>query len=393
MPAALAAVLIDRFREIRTLPHIVARLTQLVNDQESTLQDFEAVIRLDLGPGGLAVDGGGEQRLVRPGSARWTPSPGPWPCSARNPQHRHHRRGPGMLCHRSGSAGFSPVRLWLHSAASGICGKMIAERIFAINGDDAYLCGILHDIGLIVELETSAAPFFELMDRLAATGPTIVDLERESRSPPTTARSAPCSRGNGRSPNRWPQPSPTTYRTDSVVAPQSPDGILQMSEYLVHQLGHGVKEGDPGRPRARAGGPHPGQRRVPGRGRGPAGRDGSNQVAYEAWRRDQRRSPPCLPTSPTPAWNSTPCASISKGKLTCSCSFCRDEAGRHTASAAFPLNEDETARPSLPAAGTGSRRSEPRRAGPLPVVPELRCTVLAATAPGMPAGQAPGRPS
>ena len=45
MPAAPAAVLIDRFREIRTLPHIVARLTQLVNDQESTLQDFEAVIR------------------------------------------------------------------------------------------------------------------------------------------------------------------------------------------------------------------------------------------------------------------------------------------------------------------------------------------------------------
>jgi hypothetical protein len=30
-----------------------------------------------------------------------------------------------------------------------------------------------------------------------------------------------------------------------VGAPQSPDGILQMSEYLVHQLGHGVKEGIP----------------------------------------------------------------------------------------------------------------------------------------------------
>jgi len=67
--------------------------------------------------------------------------------------------------------------------------------------------------------------------------------------------------------------------------------------------------------------------------------------------------------------------------------FCRDEAGRHTASAAFPLNEDETAR-LIAACGrdrTETIRTAEGRSFSLLVVPELRCTVLAATAPGMPA--------
>ena len=244
MPAAPAAVLIDRFREIRTLPHIVARLTQLVNDQESTLQDFEAVIRLD--PALVA-------RLLTVVNSAWfglkrkVDSISMAVALLGTKNHLNIAitdAVQGMLCHRAGSAGFSPVRLWLHSAASGICGKMIAERIFAINGDDAFLCGILHDIGLIVELETSEARFFELMDRLAATGPTIVDLERELFATDHGEIGALLAR-------EWQIAEPVAaaiadhHRTDLVVPPQSPAGILQMSEYLVHQLGHGVKEGVP----------------------------------------------------------------------------------------------------------------------------------------------------
>ena len=44
---------------------------------------------------------------------------------------------------------FSKKKLWLHCAAVSICSKMVAERIFGINGDDAFLCGILHDFGLL----------------------------------------------------------------------------------------------------------------------------------------------------------------------------------------------------------------------------------------------------
>jgi putative nucleotidyltransferase with HDIG domain len=45
---------------------------------------------------------------------------------------------------------FSRRQLWMHSAAMGVCCQMVAERIFGDNGENAFLCGILHDIGLIV---------------------------------------------------------------------------------------------------------------------------------------------------------------------------------------------------------------------------------------------------
>ena len=50
---------------------------------------------------------------------------------------------------------FSRNRLWLHCAAVSICSQMIMERVFGLNGEDAFLCGILHDIGMIVEDQTA----------------------------------------------------------------------------------------------------------------------------------------------------------------------------------------------------------------------------------------------
>lgn len=244
MPIPPAAALINQFREIRTLPHIVARLTQLVNDQESTLQDFEAVIRLD--PALVA-------RLLTLINSAWfglkrrvdSISRAVVLLGTRNLRNIAITDAvQGMLNHRAGSGQFSPMRLWLHSAASGICGKMIAERIFAINGDDAYLCGLLHDIGLIVELETSESLFFALIERLVDGGPNIIELEQELFATDHSEIGALLAR-------EWRIAEPVVaaianhHRTDLAVVPQSPAGILQMSEYLGQQLGYGVKEGLP----------------------------------------------------------------------------------------------------------------------------------------------------
>jgi putative nucleotidyltransferase with HDIG domain len=54
---------------------------------------------------------------------------------------------------------FSRSRLWLHCAAVSICSQMITERIFGQKGEDAFLCGILHDIGMIVENQAAKDQF------------------------------------------------------------------------------------------------------------------------------------------------------------------------------------------------------------------------------------------
>ncbi len=46
---------------------------------------------------------------------------------------------------------FSRKKLWFHCVATGICAQMISENIFGVNGEDAFLCGLLHDIGIMIE--------------------------------------------------------------------------------------------------------------------------------------------------------------------------------------------------------------------------------------------------
>jgi len=240
-----AETLIKKFNKIRTLPHIVVRLVQLVNDEESTLQDFEEVIRLD--PALVArlltlvnSSSFGLRRKVDSISRA---------VALLGMKNLHNIAVTdaikGMLRNDSGTTEFSPQSLWLHSAASSICCKMIAERIFSINGDDAYLLGILHDIGLIVEMETEEAIFLKLIEQLSVTGPTIIQLESSLF---TTDH---CQIGYILA-KEWCIPDPIAeairdhHQDDGVIDPHSPTGILQMSEYIINQLGFfSIKEGLP----------------------------------------------------------------------------------------------------------------------------------------------------
>jgi putative nucleotidyltransferase with HDIG domain len=48
-------------------------------------------------------------------------------------------------------SGYSGISLWKHSVAVALLGKMICRREFGERGENAYVAGLLHDIGIIVE--------------------------------------------------------------------------------------------------------------------------------------------------------------------------------------------------------------------------------------------------
>jgi HD-like signal output (HDOD) protein len=227
--------LLEKFKKIRTLPHIVTRLVQLVNDEQSTLQDFEAVIRLD--PALVA-------RLLTLVNSSYFGLTRKVDSISRavallGMKNLHNIAVTdaiqGMLRSSCGSTEFSPQRLWLHSAASGICCKMIAERIFALNGDDAYLCGILHDIGLIVELEAEQETFLQVIEQLTPDGPSIIEVEHQLFDTDhghigyTLAK-------EWRIPTAIAEAIRDHHRENGQIVPNSPTGILQMSEYIIQQL-------------------------------------------------------------------------------------------------------------------------------------------------------------
>ena len=47
--------------------------------------------------------------------------------------------------------GYSSISLWKHSVAVALLGKMICRREFREKGENTYVAGLLHDIGIIVE--------------------------------------------------------------------------------------------------------------------------------------------------------------------------------------------------------------------------------------------------
>ncbi|WP_028578920.1 HDOD domain-containing protein [Desulfogranum japonicum] len=240
-----AKSLIKKFKKTKTLPHIVTRLAELINDEDSTLQDFEEVIKLD--PTLVA-------RLLTLvnssyfGMARKVDSISR-AVALLGMKNLHNiaitDAIKGMIDTNIKPAGFSPDRLWSHSAAVGICCKMIAERIFSINGDDAYLCGILHDIGLIVEYEAASEGFLEIIQRLEPGGPDIMVIEREILG------TDHCEIGyilaqEWQVADQLSEAIRDHHGVNVDQQAQSATGILQMAEYIVNQLGIAVKEGVPG---------------------------------------------------------------------------------------------------------------------------------------------------
>jgi putative nucleotidyltransferase with HDIG domain len=60
---------------------------------------------------------------------------------------------------------FSHKRLWMHGTAVGVCAQMISRRLLGTTGEDAFLAGILHDIGMMVEDQVQTTAFQTVMQR------------------------------------------------------------------------------------------------------------------------------------------------------------------------------------------------------------------------------------
>jgi len=226
--------IIEQFTEATPLPTVLLRLTQLINDEESTMKDFEEVIRLDpaLVTRLLNLVNSSYFGLIRKvdSIARAVALLGM--------KTLHNIAMTSMVRTlvqtAPGSCLVSQKQLWRHSVAVGICGKMIAERIFSLNGDDIYLCGVLHDIGLLAECQAKETAFAEVMDRWREEPANLVQIEA------ALLGTNHCLVGAGLA-EQWHVVDPlveairTHHDLDDPPIP-SPRAILQLAEYVVAQL-------------------------------------------------------------------------------------------------------------------------------------------------------------
>jgi len=230
-----AKKIIDKFTDVQPLPHVVTTLSRLIADNESTIRDFEEVIKMDP----ILVT-----RLLRLvnspyyGLIQKVDSIGRAVVfiGMKNLHNLAVTDALKNIFDKPGKRGtvFSRKRLWMHSAVVSICSKMVAERIFGINGDDAYLCGILHDFGLLVEEQVKREPFYEICKTCTSTS-SLVKLEQEAFG------TNHCEIGH-RMTLDWNMPEDimVAIRDHHTIMddlePSSLTGIIQIAEFIADQL-------------------------------------------------------------------------------------------------------------------------------------------------------------
>jgi putative nucleotidyltransferase with HDIG domain len=232
---ATAEGLLKKFSTSKTLPHIAIRLTKLIADDHSTMHDFEAMIKMD--PTMVL-------RLLRVANSPYfglrqkvnSISRAVVIIGINNLRNMIMADSLKNIFKETKShAAFSRNRLWLHCAAVAICSQMIMERIFGQNGEDAFLCGILHDIGMIVEDQTAHDLFLKACESHGDNSPSIIFCEKE------IIGTDHCEIGKLLA-REWQLPAEVCegiqqhHKNLNYVSPSSMTGVIQMAEYIVSRL-------------------------------------------------------------------------------------------------------------------------------------------------------------
>lgn len=77
--------------------------------------------------------------------------------------------------------GLDPAEFWLHSLATGVCARLIAERQGASveESSEFFLAGVLHDIGKLVHALFMGDEFGQVLKMAAEPGCALADAESE----------------------------------------------------------------------------------------------------------------------------------------------------------------------------------------------------------------------
>ena len=241
-----ALKLLKKFNDVKTLPHVAIRLSQLIADENSPIKEFEKIIKMDptLVMRLLQLVNSpyyGLQQKVESVSRAVIL------LGMKNLRNMVVVQALKEIFKISSEDHiFSRRKLWLHCAAVSICSQMISERIFQEKGEDAFLCGILHDIGIIVEDQVTHDQFIQCCNAYTPTSMSFTEYERE------IIGTDHCTVGYLLA-KEWKLPVEVKdaikrhHILSDEISESSISGIVQMAEYIVTKLNYPAINGMQGR--------------------------------------------------------------------------------------------------------------------------------------------------
>ena len=240
-----AKQLLELFNDSKTLPHVALRLSRLFSDEGGRIQEFEGLIRMDP----VLVS-----RLLRMVNSPYygvrekitSISRAIVFIGMKNLRNLVVMEGlKDAVRENSRNQVFSRKRLWLHCVAVSICSQIIVERIFGQRGEDAFLCGILHDIGLIVEDQTAPELFARTWETAASESMSLPAVEKEIMGTDHCEVGALLAQ-DWNLPEEIQKGIRKHHAVDEVDMPGSMIGIIQLAEFIALKMGYGAMPGSEG---------------------------------------------------------------------------------------------------------------------------------------------------
>lgn len=176
-------IVIDAIQEIShiaTLPEVTMKIIRLVEDPDSTAQDLNRIITNDPALGA---------RILKVVNSAFYGLPGQIGSINRaivllglNAVKNIAIAASLAKLFRGGQIcpGFDARDLWSHSIAVATATKQLADRSGLGLPDEAFLSGLIHDIGIMVEVQARRAKFIEMFEKLKQQpGLTMREAERQ----------------------------------------------------------------------------------------------------------------------------------------------------------------------------------------------------------------------
>ncbi len=176
--------LINRTLELPTLPDVLVKLNEVMNDPESSAEEVANVISLDpaVSTNILRIVNSAYYGLqVRVGSVNLAVS-----IMGFNMTRKVALKAAvfSVFAKKSNKKvpNFDPNTFWQHSIYTGILARTIghsSQKFTGLHPEDLYICGLLHDIGKIILVENAPENFNEILRVGLEENRNLLELEQE----------------------------------------------------------------------------------------------------------------------------------------------------------------------------------------------------------------------
>ena len=176
--------LINKTLELPTIPHVLLKLNEVMDDPEASADDVAQVISLDpaVSTNILRIVNSAYYGLqVRVSSVNLAVS-----IMGFNMTKKVALKAAVFSVFAKDKdrkfENFDPKDFWQHSIFSGVLARVLGQaspNFSGVHPEDLYICGLLHDLGKIILLENATDQFERILDKAVATNRSCEEVEME----------------------------------------------------------------------------------------------------------------------------------------------------------------------------------------------------------------------